>query len=256
MAESGLQTWNTALYDNQHAFVWKYGAALIELLAPQPEERILDLGCGTGHLTAQIAAAGAQVLGIDASPEMVAEARRNHPPLRFETADARSFEFGSDFDAVFSNAVLHWVQPPEQAVRKIAAALRPGGRFVAEFGGKGNTQTIIGALLAEGARRGIAELVNPWYFPGIPVYAALLESHGFEVTFATLFDRWTVLEGETGLRNWYEMFAGRLLDRFPSAERESVLATLEQQLRPALYCDGQWRADYRRLRIVATKRIG
>src|SRR5437868_5307298 len=92
--------WNPALYDGKHSFVWKYGASLLELLAPQPGERILDLGCGTGHLTAQIAEAGAEVIGIDAAAAMIEEARRAYPSLRFEIMDARDFTFAEPFDAI------------------------------------------------------------------------------------------------------------------------------------------------------------
>src|SRR5262249_39924158 len=140
--------WNADLYDKSHSFVWKFGAALLELLEPKPGERILDLGCGTGHLTAQIAAAGAAVVGIDSSSDMIGQARRAFPQLHFEVADARTFALDGKFDAVFSNAVLHWVKEPEQAVVQIRTALKAGGRFVAEFGGSRNTQ-----LLADGLRR-------------------------------------------------------------------------------------------------------
>src|SRR5207237_8143924 len=120
--------WDAGLYDAKHAFVWKYGASLIELLAPKPGERILDLGCGTGHLTAQLAAAGADVLGIDNSPAMIEQARREYPKLRFGLADARDFHFVEPFDAVYSNAVLHWVQEPERVITCVRQGLKPGGR--------------------------------------------------------------------------------------------------------------------------------
>src|SRR5690242_15677096 len=123
--------WDAALYDDKHAFVWKQAASLLELLAPQPGERVLDLGCGTG----QLAAAGAEVVGLDHSPAMVEQARRLYPQLRFELGDARRFAFAKPFDAVFSNAALHWVREPEAAIACIRDALKPGGRFVAEFGG-------------------------------------------------------------------------------------------------------------------------
>lgn len=243
--------WNPGLYDASHSFVWKLGAALIELLAPQHGERILDLGCGTGHLTAQIAASGAEVVGIDSSAEMIAQARQAYPALPFEVADARSFSLPGAFDAVFSNAVLHWVKQPEAAIDRIRAALTPGGRFVAEFGGKGNTRQMVEALLQQGAAFGIHDYETPWYYPGIADYSSLLERHGFEVTFATLFDRPTPLEGEEGLRNWFRMFAGSLLARLPAEDCERFLAGLETELRPALFRDGTWFADYRRLRIIA-----
>lgn len=254
MDEQQGQTWNAGLYDASHSFVWKYGASLIELLAPQAGEKILDLGAGTGHLTSQIAAAGAKVVGIDASAEMIEKARQSHPTLRFEVADARTFDLGETFDAGFSNAVLHWVKPPEQAVRQISAALRPGGRFVAEFGGTGNTRTVIDSLFDEGKKLGLDGLVNPWYFPSIAEYSQLLERNGLETTSAMLFDRWTPLEGADGLRNWLKMFGGCVLDRIVPAEREPLLNRIEDQLRPKLFQDGQWHADYRRLRIVAKKR--
>src|SRR5688572_11002406 len=130
--------WSPQLYEGQHSFVWKYGADLLPLLAPQPGERIIDLGCGTGRLTAQIAESGAEVIGVDRSPEMIGQARQNFPKLRFLLADIASFESPEPADAVFSNAALHWVTDAEAAARNVARSLRPGGRFVAEFGGKRN----------------------------------------------------------------------------------------------------------------------
>lgn len=253
-ASPSQPVWNPGLYDASHSFVWKLAAALLELLEPKPGERILDLGCGTGHLTAQIAAAGAEVVGLDNSPQMVDQARRSFPTIRFEVADARMFAVAGQFDAVFSNAVLHWVKEPAAAISRIRAALKPGGRFVAEFGGKGNTRQMVAALQRQAAAFGIHDYEIPWYYPSIPEYTALLEEHGFEVTFATLFERPTPLEGEAGLRKWFEMFCGNLLDRVKPGEREPFLAALEADLRPALYRDETWLADYRRLRIVAYAR--
>lgn len=245
--------WNASLYDASHSFVWKLGGALVELLAPRPGERILDLGCGTGHLTAQIAQSGADVLGFDSSPEMIDQARRAHPAVRFEIGDARDFSFGADSDAVFSNAVLHWVKEPDSAAARIFAALGPGGRFVAEFGGKGNTRLLADALLRQAAALGMAEYELPWYYPGVAAYAAILERHGLEVVFARLYDRSTPLEGEGGLKNWFEMFCGSLLDRLLPDQRARCLTALEHDLRPVLYRDGRWHADYRRLQIVAVR---
>lgn len=249
-------TWNPKLYDDRHAFVWRHGAALVELLAPQPGEHILDLGCGTGHLTAQIAAAGATVLGIDSSPEMVAEARRAHPDLRFEVGDARSLNFVSAFDAVFSNAALHWVKEADAVAVGVARALKPGGRFVAEFGGKGNVR-VIEAALADGlATVGVEPVASPWYFPSVAEYAGVLERAGLEVTFALLFDRPTSLEGgEDGLRAWVEMFGGYYLAQVPAERREKYLRRIEDEVRAALFRDGGWVADYRRLRVVATRPV-
>ncbi len=252
-AAQPTDTWNANLYDASHSFVWKFGASLVELLAPQPGERILDLGCGTGHLTAQIAAAGAEVVGFDSSSAMIDQARRAHPAIRFEIGDARTFAFGEGYDAVFSNAVLHWVQQPEQAVAQVRAALRPGGRFVAEFGGKGNTQQMVAALLKQATAFGVSDYAIPWYYPSVAEYSGILEQHGLEVTYATLFERPTPLEGEDGVKKWFEMFCGSLLDRLTPEQRAACLAALDADLRPTLYQDGHWLADYRRLRVVAQR---
>ena len=138
--------WDANLYQNHHAFVWKYGVNLIEILSPKPGERILDLGCGTGQLTNQIAAAEAEVIGIDNSPTMITQASQNYPNIQFQVADARNLTFSKTFHAVFSNAVLHWIKPPEAVVSCVWEALKPGGRFVAEFGVQGNIVTILDAI--------------------------------------------------------------------------------------------------------------
>lgn len=256
MTPTENQTWDAALYDRRHSFVYERGADLLALLEPKSGERILDLGCGTGQLTAQIAAAGAQVHGIDASGEMIAQAQQNHPQLSFEIADATRFRAGEPFDAVFSNAVLHWVKPPEDAVRSIAAALKPGGRFVAEFGGRGNVAQIVAAAskAVSAALARDAGDVNPWYFPSNGEYATLLEQAGLEVRYAVLFDRPTPLEeGEQGMANWLRMFGAPCFAAIRPADRERVLQQAVDHARPALWNGGRWTADYRRLRIVAVK---
>lgn len=251
-----MKRWDAALYEGKHSFVWRYGSEVVELLAPGRGERILDLGCGTGALTAEISASGAEVVGIDVSSEMVEQARRNHPHLRFEVADARSFRFDEPFDAVFSNATLHWVRDQEPAVRSVHRALKPGGRFVAELGGKGNIAGIAAAIYEafEELDIQVGEDPNPWYFPSVGEYATLLESNGFEVGYAALFDRPTTLEdGEAGLRNWMEMFCGSFLAAVPGEKREEFMRSVESRLRPRLYRQGAWVADYRRLRVSAVR---
>jgi trans-aconitate 2-methyltransferase len=245
--------WDPELYDRKHSFVWKQAASLLELLRPEAGERILDLGCGTGHLTAQIAATGAEVIGLDSSPAMIEQARRSHPQLRFELADARSFTFDTLFDAVFSNAALHWITEPERVIASVHRALKPGGRFVAEFGGQGNVGAIVAALAAAAPRVDAPPFVNRWYFPSIAEYGGLLARSGFDVSHATLLDRPTPLEGEQGLSQWVEMFAGDFLKELSPDRRGRFLAAVEEEARPALYRDGTWFADYRRLRIVARK---
>src|SRR5262249_46008512 len=152
--------------------------------------------------------------------------------------------FPQAFDAVFSNAALHWVKPPEAVIACVRRALKPGGRFVAEFGGKGNVQAIAAALTEAARAVGVEPPENPWYFPGIGEYPSLLEAAGLEVTFALLFDRPTVLEGEPGLRRWVEMFASWALSAVPAARREEFFRRVEERLRPTLYQDGTWYADY------------
>jgi trans-aconitate methyltransferase len=254
-AAAPAQNWDASLYEDKHSFVWKYGADLIELLAPKPGERILDLGSGTGHLAARIAEAGASVVGIDASPEMVEQARRNYVYLRFEVGDARRLEANAEFVAVFSNATLHWVKPPGEAVRCIARALKGGGRFVAEFGGHGNVRAVVDALVQACEEAGVenAARLNPWYYPTVGEYAALLEGHGLEVAYATLFDRPTAAEGEDGMANWLRMFGGPFFNQVAEVERENAIRRAEEILRPKLYRQGVWYVDYRRLKVMARK---
>jgi trans-aconitate methyltransferase len=247
------QPWDAGLYDDKHAFVWRHGASLVELLAPRPGERVLDLGCGTGHLAARIAAAGAAVVGLDSSAEMLAQARAAHPHLEFVPGDARDFSFPEPFDAVFSNAVLHWVREPGRVVRRVRDALRPGGRFVAELGGRGNVRAVVAALRAAAGRVGVPLDEPLWYFPGVAEYAALLEGAGLEVTFAALFDRPTPLEGPDGLRDWVRMFARPVFDAVPSDRAEEFLREVEEAARSELFREGVWTADYRRLRVVAVR---
>lgn len=245
--------WDAQLYDRKHAFVWEHGASLVELLAPEPGERILDLGCGTGHLTARIAEAGAAVVGLDHSPEMLSQARTAYPQLEFVQADARDFAFERPFDAVFSNAVLHWIRPAEQVVGRVRDALKPGGRLVAEFGGRGNVRGIEAALQAAAESLGLRLDMPAWYFPGLGEYAMLLDTAGLEARFAALFDRPTPLEGPGGLRDWVAMFARSALDSVPPERREDFLRAVEDGARPMLFRGGTWVADYRRLRVVAVR---
>src|SRR3954452_11292619 len=183
--------WDSQLYDESFSIITRLGAGVLDLLAPQPGERIVDLGCGTGDLTAQIAAAGAEVIGLDASEAMIVRSRERFPQLRFEVARGQDFVVETPVDAVFSSAALHWMSPPEDVATSVFRALKPGGRFVAEMGGYGNIATIIAALKQALGEEGIPweRVRNPWYFPSVGEYASLLEQTGFEVTQMHLFDR-------------------------------------------------------------------
>lgn len=247
--------WDAQLYDTKHSFVSKFGTDLVELLAPQPGESILDLGCGTGHLTNQITTSGANVIGIDSAATMIEQARANYPHIQFEVMDATELPLINQFDAVFSNAVLHWIKQPENVAAGIYQALKPGGRFVAEFGGKGNVNAITTAVYhsIQNAGYPIDKTLNPWYFPSIGEYGTILEQQGLQLTFATLFDRPTPLEGEQGIHNWLKMFGNHFLNVFSPEQQINLLADMEKQLRPILYKNGTWFADYRRLRVIAIK---
>jgi len=247
-------TWDPETYEARHSFVWQLGEDLVELLNPKPGERILDLGCGPGQLSNKIAERGADVTGLDASPEMIGQARQNFPKLRFVLQDAARMVFENDFDAVFSNAALHWMLDAEGVAKAVARALRPNGRFVAELGGRGNIRQLVSSIENVAARRlGGSTPTSRNYYPSIGEYATLLEAHGFEVRFATLFDRPTALEGEKGIETWIRQFKWYYFEPLPPAERERALQEVVEDLRGKLFHDGRWYADYRRLRFVATK---
>jgi len=249
-------TWNAKLYNDKHSFVWEKATGVVELLNAQPGERILDLGCGTGHLTAQIAAKGAIMMGVDRSDDMIAEAKQKYPGIQFQVADGTALTFDEEFDAIFSNAALHWILDAEAVARGVAKALKPGGRLVAEFGGKGNIRTLMGAMNDAAEKFGIAEGLDKlgWYYPGIGEYSGLLEKHGLEVREASLFERPTRLEdGEEGLKTWLRMFRKPVLERLPIDRQIEFLEEIEEEVRPRLFKDGVWELDYRRLRVAAYK---
>jgi trans-aconitate methyltransferase len=248
------KSWDAARYDARHSFVWRYGAELIGLLAPEPGERILDLGCGTGHLTRRIAESGAMTVGLDRSLAMLTEARKNYPELRLVVADATQMVFARPFDAVFSNAALHWILDAEAVAGRVADSLRRGGRFVLEMGGRGNIEQFRAAVHAALDAVGYPEgkRWNPKYFPSAEDYSALLEKHGFEMRSVKHFERLTPLDGgEAGLRMWLEMFEEVTLARIAAEYREEFMKRVEDMLRPRLFRDGTWWADYVRLRIAA-----
>jgi trans-aconitate methyltransferase len=248
--------WNAAQYDAKHAFVYEKAKGLVQLLAPQAGERILDLGCGTGALTAEIAERSAEILGIDDSQEMILQASKKFPALKFAALNAKELRFNAEFDAIFSNAVLHWIPEAEQVIAGVVQALKPGGRFVVEFGGKGNTQKLVAgfhrAFSALGMRE--PEGVSPWFYPSIAEYAGLLEKHGLEVREASLFDRPTILEdGERGLENWIRLFRRTFLEQLGEETAQRWIREVERQCRTELFKNGSWELDYRRLRIAAWK---
>jgi trans-aconitate methyltransferase len=248
--------WNAELYDEKHAFVFQYGESVLELLDVKPDERILDLGCGTGHLTQEIQDHGAEVTGIDASADMIAKAKESYPGVTFQVADAADFHFDEPFDAVFSNAVLHWVHKADDAIKCVYDSLKPGGRFVAEMGGKGNNALILAAAQRVLEKHGYPQLAvkKPWYFPSLSEYTSKLENAGFRVTSAYHFDRPTLLQdGRAGVAKWLNMFGDAFFEGIDETEKEQILAEITNLVEPYYNKNGDWYADYVRLRFVAVK---
>ncbi len=247
--------WDAGLYRHAHTFVYERAGDVFSLLAPQRGEGILDAGCGTGELTARIAESGARVVGVDASEDMILSARAAHPKVEFHCRDLTSLAYEARFDAVFSNAVLHWIAQDRQpdALNGLFRALKPGGRFAAEMGGAGNVERVDAALRGALGARGLA-LREQNYFPSPAAYATLLEGAGFSIRLIEKIERPTPLSGaREGLRNWYAMFRAKSLEPLKENEREDVLSATEEALRPALYQDGRWTADYVRLRFLVGK---
>jgi len=245
---SSEAAWDPRRYQSGHSYVWKHGEGLVELLTPQPGERIVDLGCGSGQLTARIAGSGAIVTGIDRSPEMIAQARANFPAIEFHVADAAAFDVESPVDAVFSNAALHWVKDARAAIACVWRALKPGGRFVLEMGGHGNTGRLLDVV-----REVAGPVESPWYFPSVGEYSTLLEAQGFEIRFATLFDRPTELDGENGLEDWLVMFGAALFAGMDESQAQGARRAVADRMRATNYRDGHWILDYRRLRVHAVR---
>jgi trans-aconitate methyltransferase len=251
MAEIAKQHWSAERYAETAHFVPALGAPVLELLAPAKGERILDLGCGDGVLTEKIMAAGATVVAVDAGPDMVAAARARGIDAR--VMDGQKLTFINEFDAVFSNAALHWMRDQEAVLAGVHRALRPRGRFVAELGGHNNTAAIIVALSAVLGRRGFdAHRLSPWCFPSADAYRQKLQDPGFVVEEIAIVPRPTTLP--TGIEPWLDTFAEDFFGALPEAERLPARTEVADLLRPVLMDEtGTWIADYVRLRLRATR---
>jgi SAM-dependent methyltransferase len=244
------QGWDATQYAREGRFVADLAGGVFDLLAPQPGERILDLACGDGALTAKIAASGTEVVAVDNSPSMVAAARALGLDAR--VVNAESLPFQAEFDAVFSNAALHWMRDQAAVLNGVHRALRPGGRFVAEMGGQGNIAAI---------RVALAAVIGQWdldaysmennFFPTAKDYRARLEAAGFSVEEIGLIPRPTPLP-ESGMKGWLETFRSGLLAQLPEERRELAIKETVELLKPVLYSkEGGWVADYVRLRFRA-----
>jgi SAM-dependent methyltransferase len=243
--------WDPADYDKTARFVSDLGEPVLRLLGARAGERILDLGCGDGPLTRRIAETGAQVVGVDPSPEFVWAAKALGVDARVMAGEDLNFD--EEFDAVFSNAAIHWIRGQDETLDGVRRALKPDGRFVAEFGGKGNVERVRAAIVTSLARRGIDALpLDPWYFPSDHEYRARLERHGFRVADIHLIERPTKLPRSLG--DWLGTFAQSFLAPLGEEERAEVKAEVERDLASILKSnDGVWSVDYVRLRFSATR---
>ena len=243
------QTWDPERYARNARFVSDLGAPLVELLAPQPGERILDLGCGDGALTAKLLAIGCKVIGVDTSEAQIEGARKLG--LEARVMDGQQLTFEREFDAVFSNAALHWMRRPDDVIGGVRRALKAGGRFVGEFGGHGCVEKVKAALVAALDRRGLnGAAAVPWYFPTVADYSQRLIKSGFAVKYIALIPRPTPLPGD--ITGWLETFAESFTSCLAAPDRPAFIAEVREALRPEL-CDanGNWTADYVRLRFAA-----
>lgn len=243
------QVWNAETYDKNARFVSDLGTAVLQLLAPKRGERILDLGCGDGVLTKRIADLGCEVTGVDSSEVMIKATRALG--LEAIVASAYDLDFASSFDTVFSNAALHWMKDPDRVIGRVAKALRPKGRFVAEMGGHGCIETVHHALINELDRRGYDGLAaSPWYFPTVEDYAARLVAVGFEVPYIELIPRPTALPGD--VRGWLSIFCQSFSSVLPESDRVDYFEAVRTRIKPLLCgAEDRWTADYVRLRFEA-----
>lgn len=251
MADAGQQRWKADTYQQHTGFVPVLGAPVLERLAPKSGEHILDLGCGDGALTEKLKAAGAEVLGVDASDTMIAAARSRGLDVR--VLDGHGLDFDQRFDAVFSNAALHWMLDPDTVIAGVHRALKPGGRFVGEFGGHGNVAAITVAILAVLKARGIdGAAISPWYFPTVEAYRTRLEAKGFDVVSIDLIPRPTPLP--TDMEGWLHTMAGPFFAALDADDRSAALAEVIDLLKLSLRDErGNWTADYVRLRFDARR---
>lgn len=250
-----MTIWNPELYDQKHDFVSNLSQDLTTILQPKKQEHILDLGCGTGDLANRISESGAIVTGIDTSSTMIDAAKSKYPHIKFQVLDGVNIQFNQKFDAIFSNAVIHWIKNQQALIENCYHSLLPGGRFVAELGGENNVQSIIDAMKEASKQLHLSfdETLLPWTFPTTEEMCTYLTNAGFTIQAIDHFKRPTPLIGKDGIRNWLDMFSNQLITHFSDEEKEAFYSTCEDILRPTLYKNGEWIADYWRLRFVAVK---
>lgn len=244
--------WNAQGYTKDFQFVHQYGEDVLNLLDIEKGTKIIDLGCGNGVLTKKISDMGADVIGIDASEDMLKVARANYPELTFIQNDAVGFTLLEPVDSIFSNAVFHWIDNQDELLESISNALKMNGYLVCEFGGYGCAETIHSALQKAFEKRGLS-YKRTFYFPTIGEYTPILEKHSLKVLYAILFDRKTALNGEDGMKDWIEMFITKPFQNIDKTLTDIIITEAIQNLKPILYEDGIWYVDYVRIRLKAQK---
>ena len=241
--------WNPETYDRDARFVANLGQPLLELLAPKNGEIVMDLGCGDGALTEKVAQL-VTVVGTDASFAQARAAKDRD--LSIVVVDGHDLCFKPQFDAVFTNAALHWMQRPERVVQEVWHCLKTGGRFVGEFGAKGNVETVRSALHEALRRRGIDPLgLDPWYFPSPEDFSILLVNSSFTIGYVEIIQRPTQLPGE--LLDWLKIFAQPFTNAVGRDHRQGFLDEVCQRSDAFRDVEGRWSIDYVRLRFAATK---
>lgn len=244
------QTWNANQYADHASFVSEQGLPVLKLLNPKSGERVLDLGCGDGALTQNIEKNGANVHGIDSSPDMI-EAAQNRG-LSATVMNGDQLSFNNEFDAVFSNAALHWMTNADAVLSGVSGALKTGGRFVGEFGGQGNIEALVNAMKTVFENHPeFGQFENPWYFPSVEEYQQKLRNHGFKVKYIELIPRPTPLV--SGVKEWLKTFSNGIRKNLNQEQNDIFLNEVETLVEPHLLIKGQWIADYVRLRFFVQK---
>ena len=254
LGDNMKNNWDVKNYTDNFNFVHKYGEDVVDLITAPKGSFVVDLGCGNGALSEKIKEKGYNVIGIDASKQMLEKAALLHPDIEFMLGDACEFVLSKNADAIFSNAVFHWINDQEALIKNIAYNLKIGGELVFEFGGKGCAQTVHFALAKSFEKYGKI-YNNEFNFKSIGEFAPLLEKYGFRVEFATLFDRPTVQIGEDGLENWINMFCLSAFDNVDKQTKNNIIKDAVQMCKPNLYRNGKWYVDYVRLRMKAVKKV-
>ena len=247
-------TWNASGYKERFSFVPQYGEDVMSLLTVKEGSKVIDLGCGNGTLSKKLLEKGYQVTGVDGSENMIALAKAEYPEIPFVVSDAMEFVLQEKADAIFSNAVFHWIDRENQhkLIRNVSSQLKPGGELVCEFGGYGCAEAVHSTLEKCFEKRGL-KYPRTFYFPTIGEYAPMLEEHGLRVEYASLFDRPTVQQAQDGLTDWINMFVTKPFENMEPEMKKSILKEANELLEDVLHQDGKWIIDYVRIRFRARK---